>query len=78
MVSTDASHIYMATHSNCGNFLRVSITTFNRKLLKGTRLIAEPNGKNIENWIIRSQAPKFQSSWNMEKVQRLDVCGYEE
>lgn len=38
---------------------KVSITTLIRKLFRGTRLIAEPNGKNIENiWTIRSQAPK--------------------
>jgi len=27
--------------------------------LKGTRLIAEPNGKKVKDWAIRSQAPKF-------------------
>lgn len=50
---------------------KVSTTTFSRKLVKGTRLIAEHNGKNVENdpselqidalkmkWIIRIQAPK--------------------
>jgi len=25
--------------------------------LRGTRLIAEPNGNNVKNWIIRSQVP---------------------
>lgn len=46
---------------------KVSTTTLLRKLSRGTRLIVEPNGKNVENelhhhgkvkWIIRSQAPK--------------------
>jgi len=26
---------------------------------------------------IRIQAPKFLNSWNMGKVQRLNVCGHE-
>ena len=32
---------------------------------------------DIHQWEIRSQAPKSQLSRDMEKVQRLDVCGYE-
>lgn len=48
-------------------------------ILKGTRLIAEPNGNNVKNWTIRSQAPKFRYIYlmNMEKVQRLDGSGSE-
>ena len=42
-----------------GNFLRALTTTLIRKLLRGTRLIAEPNGKKVKDWMIRSQAPKF-------------------
>jgi hypothetical protein len=49
----------MATQSNCGNFLRAFTTTHRRKRQWGTRLIAEPNGKNVKDWIIRSQAPKL-------------------
>ena len=31
-------------------------TTFTWKLVKGTRLIAEPNGKNVKDiWAIRSE-----------------------
>ena len=47
-----------ATHSNCGNSLRVSTTTFLSKDCKGTQLIAGSNGKSVENWEIRSQVPK--------------------
>jgi hypothetical protein len=38
---------------------KVLTTTLFWKHNKGTRLIAEPNGKNVKNiWAIRSQAPK--------------------
>jgi len=38
---------------------KVLTTTLFWKQNKGTRLIAEPNGKNVKNkWAIRSQAPK--------------------
>lgn len=42
-----------------GDTLRAFTTTFIWKHLKGTRLIAEPNGKKVKDWAIRSQAPKF-------------------
>jgi hypothetical protein len=37
-----------ATLPNCGNPLRDLNTTFVKKFSRGTRLIAEPNGKNSE------------------------------
>ena len=42
-----------------GNLLRAFTTTSLWKHLEGTRLIAEPNGKNVKDWAIRSQAPKL-------------------
>jgi len=54
-----------------GNTLRALTTTCKEKSYEGTRLIAEANGKKVEDWAIRSQA-------HYEKVQRLDVCGYRE
>ena len=41
-----------------GNILRAFTTTFMRKLLKGPRLIADPNGKNVKDWIICHREPK--------------------
>jgi len=51
--------LILATISNCGKLLRDLNTTFNKKLLKGTQLIAGSNGKKFRYWTIRSQAPKF-------------------
>ena len=65
-----------ATHPNCGKLLRALITTLFLKGNKGTRLIAEPNSNKIRDWTIRSQAPKFANDKNMEKVQRLNGCGF--
>jgi hypothetical protein len=62
-----------ATLSNCGKALRALLTTFNWKLLKGTRLIVVPKGKKSKDWVIRIQAPKF--ILNMGKVQRLNGSG---
>jgi hypothetical protein len=42
-----------------GTALEPLTTTFRWKHLKGSRLIAEPDGKNVEDWAIRSQAPKL-------------------
>ena len=36
-----------------GELLRALTTTFTWKLVKGTRLIAEPNGNNVKDWTIR-------------------------
>jgi hypothetical protein len=36
-----------------GKSLRAFTTTLNWKLLRGTRLIAVPNGKNVKDWVIR-------------------------
>ena len=51
-----------ANHRNTtklfGNPLRAFATTLFRKLYRGTRLIAVPNGNNAKDWAIRSQAPK--------------------
>ncbi len=52
-----SKEIFFATLPNCGKVLRVLTTTLIKKLLRGTRLIAEPNGNNVKNWIIRSQVP---------------------
>ena len=32
---------------------RASTTTFDWKLTKGTRVMTDPNGKNVEDWVIR-------------------------
>ena len=42
-----------------GDTLRALTTTLIWKHLRGTRLIAEPNGNKVKDWAIRSQAPKF-------------------
>src|SRR5210317_2529271 len=47
-----------ARHPGCGKFLRALTTTFIWKLMKGTRLITEPNGKKVRDWIIRRREPK--------------------
>ena len=65
-------YLYWATLSNCGKLLRAIITTFMKQFIEGTRLIAEPNSKNMMDWIIRSQA----SLISKKKVQRLDVSGF--
>lgn len=44
----------MCDTSWCGNVLKVLTTTLHRKLSKGTRLMPEPNGKNVR--IIRKSA----------------------
>jgi len=49
----------MATLSNCWNFLRAFTTTLISKDFRGTRLIDEPNGKNVKDCAIRSQDPKL-------------------
>jgi hypothetical protein len=38
---------------NVGKLLRALATTFARKRVEGTRLIAEPNGNNVKDWTIR-------------------------
>jgi hypothetical protein len=52
----------------CGKFLRASSTTCLRKDGQGTRLIAEPNGKNEEDWIIRTQCPYARYARVWERV----------
>ena len=47
-----------ARHPGCGKFLRALTTTFTWKRMKGTRLITEPNGKKVRDWIIRRREPK--------------------
>ncbi len=37
----------------CGKPLRALTTTFIWKLIKGTRLIAVPNGNKVRDWAIR-------------------------
>ena len=41
-----------------GTPFRALTTTSLEKSCEGTRLIAEPNGKKVRDWAIRSQAPK--------------------
>jgi len=54
---------------------KVLTTTLLWKRNKGTRLIAEPNGKNVKNtWTIRREVPKFFFK-NMENPQRLGGDG---
>jgi len=65
----------MATQPNCWKFLRVFATTSFWKQIEGTRLIAEPNGNNVKNWIISSHVPNLAMVKSMGKVQRLDDCG---
>jgi hypothetical protein len=62
--------VFFATILNCGKFLRALTTIFIEKSLKRTRLIIVPNGKNVKDWIIRSQVPI-----KMETVQRLNRIG---
>lgn len=61
-----------ATLSNCGKLLRAFITTLVKQFIRGTRLIAEPNSKNMKDWIIRSKDSLIKKN----NVQRLDVSGY--
>ena len=64
-----------ATLSKCGKLLIVFATTLFIKVNKGTRLVAEPNGNNVENWTIRSLVSYRINS--RIKVQRLNVSGLE-
>jgi hypothetical protein len=67
------SHLFekFATLSNCGKLLRAFTTTLIWKHLRGTRLIAVPNGKNVKDWTIR-----IQESYKCKiKVQRLNGNG---
>lgn len=47
------TNIKLCKTSCCGNPLRALITTLTWKLVKGTRLIDEPNGNKIRDWEIR-------------------------
>jgi Rad3-related DNA helicase len=42
----------------CGKLLRALTTTLYWKHYRGTRLIVEPNGKNVRDWTIRRRVPK--------------------
>ena len=42
-----------AKHLVAGKPSRASTTTFDWKLTKGTRVMTDPNGKNVEDWVIR-------------------------
>jgi hypothetical protein len=70
LVKISLSEIF-ATLSNCGKLLRAFTTTLIWKHLRGTRLIAVPNGKNVKDWTIR-----IQESYKCKiKVQRLNGNG---
>ena len=51
--------IYLRRRQTDWEFLRAFTTTLIWKHFKRTRLIAEPNGKNVKDWIISSQAPNL-------------------
>tara|TARA_A100001015_G_scaffold319696_2_gene443445 strand:- start:4349 stop:4492 length:144 start_codon:yes stop_codon:yes gene_type:complete len=44
----------MAKHLDAGNSLELLLPLLLWKLIKGTRLIAEPNGNKVKDWTIRS------------------------
>lgn len=48
----------MARCPQSGKPLRVLTTTLIWKLIRGTRLIAEPKGNNVKNWAIRELVSK--------------------
>jgi hypothetical protein len=70
-----------ATPSKCGKPLKFQLPTDGSKDLSGPRLMAVPNGNNVENtWAIRSQARR--GAWNLFHndnhtcaVKRLNVGG---
>lgn len=47
-----------ATPLDAGNSLEPLLPPLHRKMLRGTRLIAEPNGNNAKDWTIRRREPK--------------------
>ena len=51
--------IQTATPTGCGKLLRALSTTLNWKLLRGTQLIAVPNGNKDRDWTIRSGIPNL-------------------
>ena len=57
----------------CGDVLRASSTTSLGKPCEGLRLIAGQRNK-LEDWIIRSGAPKGASEKPMVPVQRSQSC----
>lgn len=59
-----------ATHSNCGKFLRASDTNRSMKMLRGGGN-DHRYGKNSEDWIIRSQAPKRLVQWVKDPLKSL-------
>ena len=65
--------LFFATLSNCGKLLIAFATTLIWKHLRGTRLMVDPNGKNVKDWMIRIQVPYRIIS--RVKVQRLNVSG---
>ena len=68
--------LFFATLSNCGKLLIAFATTLIWKHLRGTRLIVDPNGKNVKDWIIRIQASyQITKCYLRMKVQRLNVSG---
>ena len=56
---------------------RYLTTTRAWKQVRGTQLIAVPNGKKVRSKTICSQVPKSVNSKDMGKVQRLDGCELE-
>lgn len=66
-----------ATRPNCGKLLRALSPKPSWKH-GGGQVNSLGYGNNDKDWTIRSQAPKFATDKNMEKVQRLDGCGVDE
>ena len=58
--------------SNCGNFLRALTTTCTWWQVQGPRVMTVSNGKNVKDWIIRSQASYVDTARCKKKVQRVD------
>ena len=54
-----ASLFMQARHPGCGKFLRALTTTLIWKHMRGSRLITEPDGKKVRDWIIRRREPTF-------------------
>ena len=67
--------ITLRHYQTAGNSLESKLPLCLWKHYKGPRLITVPNGKNVWNWTIRSQAPKIVMI--MVKVQRLNDSGSE-
>jgi hypothetical protein len=53
------NYILLARLSNCGDTLRALTPTLFRKLYRGSRVMTGSDRKNVRDWAIRIQVPKF-------------------